>query len=260
MKGTRSKLIAAAAGAALLAALLLAAGEGRVCRAAAGNPTAAEILKKCDAFHYPKKMVWKIDATLEDKNGTKSYMKLELYQKGIKRLLRFTEPADINGFSVLTKDASTIYVYEPSLKKVRRIAAHAKKQSMLGADFTIDEASTISLAGDYDAKIVSESDTEYQLFLSQKAGKDKAWPIMKLTIDKNKFYAKKLDYCDDKEVVRKTEVRSNLKTFDGRLVTATMKMTDHQKKHSTQYDATDVQFTMELPDELFTKRSLVREE
>jgi outer membrane lipoprotein-sorting protein len=223
---------------------------------------AKQILKKCDDFHFfAKDTVYKIDVTLIDKDGKKSYMKLENYQKGAKkRLLRFTEPKDIAGFSILTIDENTMYVYEPSLGKVRRIASHAKKQSMLGNDFTLDEAGTFRLGSDYEPKLIGEDETSWTLFLTQKAGKDKAWPIQKVTVDKKKFFAAKIEYCDDKEKKHKTETRTKVKKLGGKWVTSNMKMVDHDKKHTTIYEMTELKFDANLPDELFTKRNLVRDE
>jgi outer membrane lipoprotein-sorting protein len=226
------------------------------------KPTAKEILKKCDDFHFGfKDSSYKIDVTLIDKDGKKSFMKLENYQKGSdKRLLRFTEPKDIAGLAILNKDANTMYVYEPSLGKVRKIATHAKKQTMLGLDFTLDEASTFRYDSDYDPKLIGEDEGGYKLFLTQKSGRDKAWPVVKITVDKKKWFASKIEYCDAKEKMHKTEVRSNVKQLSGRWVTARMTMTDHGKKHTTIYDMADAKFNTGLSDELFTKRNLVREE
>ena len=226
------------------------------------KPDAATILKKCDDFHFGyKDMINKIDVTLIDKDGKKSYLKMELYQKGSdKRLLRFTEPKDIAGFSVLNKDINTMYVYEPSLGKVRKIATHAKKQTMLGIDFTLDEAGTFRLESDYDPKLIGEDENNYILYLTQKQGKDKAWPILKVWVNKEKWYASKIEYCDSKEKVHKTEIRSNLKMMGGRLWAARMTMTDHTKKHTTIYDFQEIKINTGLSDEIFTKRNLIRQE
>jgi outer membrane lipoprotein-sorting protein len=248
--------------AACLAAAAAASGIGLAGAEEAKKLTAQEILKKCDDFHFfTKDSVYKIDVTLIAKDGKKSYMKLENYQKGgKKRLLRFTEPKDIAGFSILTIDEDTMYVYEPSLGKVRRIASHAKKQSMLGNDFTLDEAGSFRLGSDYEPKLIGEDETAYKLFLTQKQGRDKAWPIEKLTVDKKKFFAAKIEYCDEKEKKHKTETRYQVKKLGGKWVTSVMKMVDHDKKHTTIYEMKDAKFDANLSDELFTKRNLVRDE
>jgi outer membrane lipoprotein-sorting protein len=258
MKGKiRSSSILAIAGAmAILFGLSAARAEK------SGKLTAKQILKKCDDFHFTKKdSMYVIKITLVDKNGKKSYMKMENYQKGTKkRLLRWIEPKDLAGFSVLSLDEDTMYVYEPSLGKVRRIASHAKKQNMLGSDFTLDEAGTFRLESDYDPKLIGEDESNYKLYLTQKTGKDKAWPIQKVNVDKKKFFAAKIEYCDEKEKVHKTETRYKVKKLDGKWVTAIMKMVDHDKKHTTIHEMADAKFNISLPDDMFTKRNLVREE
>jgi outer membrane lipoprotein-sorting protein len=227
-----------------------------------GKLTAGQILKKCDDFHFAKMdAMYKINVTLIDKNGKKSYMKLENFQKGTqKRLIRFTEPKDLAGFSILSLDEDTMYVYEPSLGKVRRIASHAKKQNMLGNDFTLDEAGTFRLESDYEPELIEVGESVYSLHLTKKKGKDKAWPILKLHVDKKKFYAARIEYCDEKEKVHKTETRSKVKKMGGKWVASVMKMVDHDKKHSTIYEMTEAEFNSSLPDDLFTKRNLVRDE
>ncbi len=228
----------------------------------AGKLTAKQILKKCDDFHFAKiDAMYKINVTLIDKNGKKSYMKLENYQKGTKkRLIRFTEPKDLAGFSILSLDEDTMYVYEPSLGKVRRIASHAKKQNMLGNDFTLDEAGTFRLESDYEPELAGEGEKTYTLHLRQKQDRDKAWPFLRLSVDKKKFYAAKIEYCDGKEKVHKTETRTKVKKMGGKWVASVMKMVDHDKNHSTIYEMTEADFTTTLPDDLFTKRNLVRDE
>lgn len=221
-----------------------------------------QILAKCDDFHFGMKdAVYYIDVTLIDKNGKKTYMKLENYQKGnSKRLIRFVEPKDLDGFAVLNKDANTMYVYEPSLGKVRRIASHAKKQSMLGQDFTLDEASIFRYESIYDPKLIDEDDKAWHLELKQKQGEDRAWPIVHFYVNKKKFHAQKIEFCNASGKTIKTEKRSNLKKFDGRWVTAKMKMTDHGKQHSTTYDIVDAKFDQDFPADMFTKRNLIRDE
>ncbi|MFH1434403.1 MAG: outer membrane lipoprotein-sorting protein [Pseudomonadota bacterium] len=258
MKSSRNKIFLPACALIVAAAFAL----GPVDAGQAGKLSASQILAKCDDFHFGQKdAVYKIDVTLIDKNGKKTYMKLENYQKGNSlRLIRFVEPKDLDGFAVLNKDENTMYVYEPSLGKVRRIASHAKKQSMLGQDFTLDEASIFRYESVYDPVLVDEDDKTWHLELKQKQGKDRAWPIVHFYVDKKKFHASMIEFCDAAGKTIKTEKRSNLKKFDGLWVTARMKMTDHGKQHSTIYDIVDARFDQDLPADLFTKRSLIREE
>ena len=224
--------------------------------------TAAQILEKCDDFHFfAKDMEIHIDVTVTDKDGKKDYHKLIMFQKGKdKRLLRWTEPADLADFAVLNKDADTMYVYEPSLGKVRRIASHAKKQTMLGYDYTLDESSVFRLATEYDPELESEDGKQYNLKLKQKSGKDLAWPVLNLYVNKKYFNTDKIEYRDKDGKKHKTETRTGVKKWDGHNYCSMSVMKDHGKNHSTTYKYTDVRFNRGLDDELFTKRALVRDE
>ncbi|MFH1436701.1 MAG: outer membrane lipoprotein-sorting protein [Pseudomonadota bacterium] len=224
--------------------------------------TAAKILDKCDDFHFfAKDMEIHIDVTVKDKEGKEDYHKLIMFQKGKdKRLLRWTEPADLADFAVLNKDANTMYVYEPSLGKVRRIASHAKKQTMLGYDYTLDESSIFRLANEYDPAIESEDDKQVNLKLTQKPGKDLAWPILNVVVNKKYFNADKIEYRDKDGKKHKTETRTGVKKWDGHNYCSMSVMKDHGKSHSTTYKYTDVRFNRGLDDDLFSKRALVRDE
>jgi len=227
-----------------------------------GSLSALEILERGDDFHYGyEDSYYRILTVIKDKDGNKSELKNEMWEKGQMRLLVFSDPPDVAGMAILVKDPDTIYIYEPEFNKVRRVAAHAKKQTMLGMDFTLDESGQKHLHKQYDAKLLSEDSTEAVLLLEQKAGLDKAWPQLKVTVDKETHWiAKKIEYLDDKGKKRKTEIRKGVKKLGGRWVTSVMIMTDHGKKHSTTLILKEARFNKGLPDNMFTKRYLVREE
>ena len=82
---------------------------------------------------------------------------------------------------------------------------------------------------------------------------------MKLVVAKDTYLCRTIDYCDKKEKVAKTETRSHIIEKGGKKIAGKMKMYDHGKKHSTTYDVVDATFET-LDDELFSKRTLVREE
>jgi len=227
-----------------------------------GTMSAFEILVESDAFHYDySDCHMKLETVLKDKDGNKSGIRYEMWEKGVKRLVVMQEPADIAGMAVLAKDKDTIYVYEPEFNKVRRVASHAKKQTMFGMDYSTDEMATHELHEDYDPSLVEEDASMAKLKLVQKTGLDKAWPELTVTIDKtNHFAATKIEYRDEKGEKHKTEKRKKFKKMGGKWIAGVMVMTDHDKKHSTAIIPTFAEFDIGLEDKMFTKRFLVREE
>ena len=229
---------------------------------APGSLTADEILERCDTFHHGHNdSQITVQTVIKDKDGSKSVLLSEMWEKGQKRLMIFSEPPDIAGMAVLAKDPDTIYVYEPEFNKVRRIAAHAKKQTMFGMDYTMDESGMRHLAVHYKPTIEKEDGSQVVLVLEQKPGEDKAWPKLRLTIQKDSHWeATKLQYFDDKGKKRKTETRKKLKKLGGKFVTAVMVMKNHDKKHSTTLILKKAKYNQGLPDKMFSKRYLIRED
>ena len=84
--------------------------------------------------------------TIIDDKGRERVRKIKMVSKLVddgeteKRLLRFMEPADVKGTGLLTFDnkskADDIWLYMPSLRKVRRIVSSEKAKSFLGSEFT----------------------------------------------------------------------------------------------------------------------------
>jgi outer membrane lipoprotein-sorting protein len=229
---------------------------------APGALTALEILERCDSFHFFYQDVhMQVTSILKDADGNVTKMAFDVREKGIKRLVQFHEPPDVAGMAVLVKDEDTIYVYEPEFNKVRRIASHAKKQTMLGSDYTFDDMATKKLAPHYEPSLVSEDEHDAVLWLEQKPGKDKAWPTIRLYIDKDEhFLARKIQYFDEAGKKRKTELRKKLKHNDGHWVPTVVSLTDHVKKHSTTNIVKKAKYDQGLPDTIFSKRYLIREE
>ncbi len=229
---------------------------------APGSLTAMEILKKSDDFHYGYDDSHRtIKVISKDKDGEKKEMIWEMWEKGMKRLILFNDPPELKGMALLVKDMSTVYIYEPELNKVRKIANHAKKQTMFGMDYSTDEMATFNLHKFYDPKILEEDSEKAVLLLEQKASEDKAWPILKLTVDKvNHWAAVNIEYQNEQGKKKKTEVRKSFKKKGGRWITEVMVMTDHAKKHSTTLVQVECEYNKGLEDEMFTKRFLIREE
>ncbi len=66
--------------------------------------------------------------------------------RDMQRLVQFISPADISGSNILIHEHKgtndDIWIYLPSVKKVRRLLANSKKESFMGTDFTYTDITT----------------------------------------------------------------------------------------------------------------------
>ena len=74
-----------------------------------------------------------------------------------KKLIRFIEPADVKGTGLLTFDHNSkdddLWVYMPTLRKVRRIVSSEKSKSFFGSEFTYADMSPPS-PDDFEFKLM----------------------------------------------------------------------------------------------------------
>jgi hypothetical protein len=147
-----------------------------------------------------------INLSITEKNGASRNRTISMtsksFQDGLeKRFIKFLEPADVRGTSMLVVDnkniADEMWIYLPALKKTRRIVSSEKGKSFMSSEFSNADMSSPPLA-DFENRHLTGSGTNNQ------------WIIESVPIDEDKAdeygYSKKISYVSmDKYQVRKME-------------------------------------------------------
>ncbi len=221
--------------------------------------TAQEILDKADEVltTYNDQSLL-VTITVVDSDGMEKLRQMKVWQKGNMRLLKFIKPADWKGTALLALDPKTNYIYLPSYKKIRRVAAHARNQSFQGMDCSQADMALIRFGTDYAPELIEEADTHYLLDLTPKPGSNAGYGKLILKIGKDHSEVLQIDYFakDGKEKI-KTEVRTNFKLYEGKHYNAdTLTITSAKGNHKTILKNSDYKFDQGLPDKYFTTRNL----
>ena len=185
----------------------------------------------------------------------------DTYTRGLKRSVRFDEPADMRGMGVVTKGRDEVYARLPDSTKVRRVGTHAKRQSFYGSDWSMDDMSMIYYGQDYDVvKVLNLDDKGHYVFeLKLKAGVDLPYPKLVIKIEKEHLWMDYIEYYDDTLSLKKTQERFEPKDLgSGHLVYSHIKVTDAATKHTTENFVHSEKINQNIPEETFTKRWLVR--
>jgi hypothetical protein len=183
----------------------------------------------------------------------------QLTKDGKRTAIRFSKPADLKGMGLVIKSSSEIYVKLPGSKKVRRVAAHARKQGFQGTDFSMDDLKMLRFAPYFDASVKSQSDKEFVLTLTRKAGGDVPYAKIEIVMEKSVLVPRDLTYFDDDGVKVKQQLRSNLKKDSAGYPTYYKgTMTDFIRNHSTDLEVLDQTTNKAISDKTFTKRWLIR--
>ena len=128
-------------------------------------------------------------------------MQTKSFQDGTeKRLIRFVEPADVRGTSMLIFDnkntADDMWIYLPALKKTRRDVSSEKGKSFMSSEFSNADMSSPTLS-DFNNRHLPNS------------GENNIWIIESIPVNDDKAdeygYSKKISYISSDNIVRKME-------------------------------------------------------
>jgi len=201
---------------------------------------------------------WKMRMTVTSPGAEARAMVIEVWQKDkTKRLVRFLEPGPVKGMSMLSTGDDVMYVYSPQTDNVRRVAAHARRQTLLGSNMDYDDMAEVGLAKKYTATFGSETATHQWLELALKPGADGTWTKLRARVDKQTTMVDQIEYLEDghgKRVQAQSKFgvpagvphdqHVELKTLSHWLTT-TIEMLEQKIGH-------------DLPDSIFQKKNLVR--
>jgi hypothetical protein len=175
-------------------------------QAAAQQPDAAQIMSKSRDLSITGSLSANISLTITEKGGsTRSRtisMTTKSYADGLeKRIIKFIEPADVRGTSMLVVDnknsADEMWIYLPALKKTRRIVTSEKGKSFMSSEFS-------------NADMTSPTISDFTHKHLEKSGTNNQWIIESTPVNEDKAdeygYSKKISYISiDKSQVQKME-------------------------------------------------------
>ncbi len=218
---------------------------------------AAELLKTLDARHngYATQK-WVFEMVLKPRSGATKQMKFSTWQKGHKRLVRFLEPGEVKGMSVLIK-GRTMYVYSPQTDNVRRVASSARRQTFMGSDLNMDDMAQIDFHVDFETKLAKDEAKYLWLDLTRKADSAMSWSNLKLRVNKKDAMIDQIQYFDGSRKV-KTQQRTQFAVLDKVPTYQHIVVEDEASKHKTVLKMLSQKIGEDIPNKIFTKRSLIR--
>lgn len=222
----------------------------------------AEDSVKVDSTHGLVKMV------LTDKNNTQSERILEMFEAKDKdglaqSLIIFHKPASVAGTRFLVKEqkgrSDDKFIYLPSLKRVRRIAASEGGQSFMGSDFSYDDMSTRDIDEDTHTLLREEKYNGQDCYVVQsvpKNPKDAQYALRISWIRKDNFVPIKVELYETKDRLKKVLTIDKLEKIDNVWTPVVTTMKNVIDKHSTTLTMQKIEYNKKLPEALFTQRFL----
>lgn len=194
-----------------------------------------------------------VHMTIYNLDGSKKTYDFEIYQKGLKRLLKFTS-GEIKGMANLIMSPSEVYAYLPSQKKIRRVAPHKMGQSLAGSDMTSDDAAFASWVEVYEPKLEKEDDKFWYVYATGKKGAP--YPAARLKIQKGDYLLAEYQFLNASDGLVKTYTCTDVRNWSGIKRARHITIQDGQSAHKTTLELKKFKVNQGLKDDFFSKRQL----
>ncbi len=217
-----------------------------------------ELLMKVDSVSRTPQSQGLLEETILTTSGNKRTFKIRYYSKNgnNKQLMVYLYPKPVEGTSFLMVE-DNIWAYFPETGRIRKIASHAKRQKMMGSDFTYEDMEIENYSEKFRPGEVSEERDYYLLTLYPKKGEDISYAKLVLKIDKKTFVPVKVDFFrkgDEKPY--KTLFQENIKDIEGIPTPMKITMVNNETGTRTEMVMEEITYNVHLEDNLFSVERL----
>jgi len=227
-----------------------------------GTIKVEDILTKIDAV-LTKVKDQTYEAKLEvlrDGKVTKT-LEFTVKLKGLfQKMVKFTAPGDVRDMAVVTTADGLMYVYMPSYKRVRRVAAHVRNQGFMGTDVTPEEMAITTMSVGWKAKILKQDSLVWVLELKPDEGNESLYSKLVVTVSKEHEGVEKIDSYDSAGKLVRSQIRTEWKNFGAVSIPSVMTFQDHRTGSETVMRFLNCKVNQGIPDSAFTTRALTRGE
>jgi outer membrane lipoprotein-sorting protein len=230
--------------------------------------TADQILNTLTETMNPEQSRGIMEMTIITTTGQERTFKYEIFSKGKgeKSLMKYLSPQRVKDQTILMlNDANDIWTYFPRTKRIRKLATHAKKQKVEGSDFSYEDmGASNTFIEEYEAVRLDDEKKEsrqcYKLELTRKPQSSASYSRVVMWVDKEKYVPLVVDYYhdDDPELWEKQLICSDIRLIDN--IYTPFKCTMFNKLDNTQtsMEIIQVDYDVDLPDDLFTEMGMQR--
>jgi outer membrane lipoprotein-sorting protein len=247
---------------------MILATAAALAAAAAWALTPFEIAKKSLDLEKAATKITNYKMTVVNKQGRERVFKFTAYAKqtpeGEKKMLRFTEPADSNGVGLLSwerKGADNLqWLFLPSQKKTRQLAAADKKDEFMGSDLFMEDMGA-QTADNFNHQLIQQVVLDgkqcYLIESTPKPNVNTAYGKTRAWIDSSTFVAYKMELYDKSGQLLKTVNNKQQQQIDGHWTYTLVEVkTEGKGKAKTTIEIESIKYNTEVPDRYLTKEFL----
>jgi outer membrane lipoprotein-sorting protein len=231
--------------------------------AAAPIPTVKELLSRVDANLNSDSRSSTMKMTVVNDKRVRTFEMRSFAQGEDTAAIEYLSPARDKGTRMLKK-GDELWLYMPAVEKTQKISGHMMRQGMMGSDMSYEDMMGSTDWDElYDGVVEGTEQIDGRLH----------YKVVLTAKDETVTYPKRITWVDAETLIParqelyalsgmllKRWEMSDVKEFEGgRKFPTKMKVSDQLKQNSyTEIEITEVQFSVALPEEVFTMRWLER--
>ncbi len=178
-------------------------------------------------------------------------------------LTLITAPAKDKGQSFL-KRQNEMWNWNPTISRLIKLPPSMMSQGWMGSDYTNDDIlKESSVVNDYDHQIVGEEDYDgrlcYKIKMVAKEDAAVIWGHQIRWIDKKDFLFLKSELYDEDGYLVRTELGSEIKTMDGRLIPTRIELIPAEEEgQKTIIEMKEMKFNEPIEESFFSQQNMKR--
>lgn len=230
----------------------------------AQQPTGTEIIDRMTELMNQTNTMGVMTQTIQTSSGQLRTFEMESYSanKGEMTLIRYLKPASVKGQAFLMlNNANDIWTYFPRTGRVRKLASHAKKQSVQGSDFTYEDmGGGETWKEEYEPTNLGAEDLEgescWKLQLEGIPEQEPSYSRMVVWVRQADYSPLQMDYYDEDGDLLKSLYLEDIQDVDGVPTAMKMVMRNHKDDTETRMEMLSVTYDWEPPSGFFSERNL----
>ena len=237
--------------------------------------TPQEIIEAARDKQFPENSVARMRMILINKRGDERIREIKTWRKQTEKgesrsLAEFLSPPDVKGTKFLivehVGEQNDVFIFLPSLKKVRRIAGKQKNTSFMGSDFSYSDMEGQDAEKGVHTVLRSETlhiedGKEIDCTVIETVPKDPAdFQYGKIVswVEKGRLILWKAEFHDKEGRLEKVLQVSEVKRISEIDLPVDFSMSNVQKNHKTVMKIDEFVVDAEIPDSTFEKRQMTR--
>lgn len=227
----------------------------------ADAPAADELLRGMDELYQSDGMKARVEVTVTSPERTRT-MRMRFWGKGEDKALIVVDAPPRDAGTATLKVDNNLWNYLPKISRTIRVPPSLMMGSWMGTDLTNDDiVRESSYEEDYDSRLVgrSEDPAGWKVRLDARPDAVGLWNSVEMVFDYDTELPLVARFFDRKDRLSRTMRFSEVREMDGRLIPTVMTIVpEREEGHSTELRYLDVDFDVELPEDMFSLSRLER--